>query len=337
MDSEYKTELAAAIAALQTAASISQSIISQSDKGAIAKDDLSPVTVADFAIQALLIARLGSAFPDDTFVGEEDASTLRSHPGLRARVWDEFKGEIASPEEMCILIDRAGKSSPARGKTWVFDPIDGTATYVKGQLYAINIGLLQDGKQVLGAVACPNLGMEPSAPLLDADVQQSGCILYAVRGHGAFRMPLEGGAARKLPGAQGGPIRFVTCAEGESALAGVHADIAERLGASYPGTDLVAWVLRWATLALGLGNATVWVYKRRDRLAKAWDHAGAMLLFEETGGKVTDVRGKDIDLGTGRKLAGNFGFVAAAEEVHGAVLAATQDVLKEQGHGALLL
>lgn len=99
---------------------------------------------------------------------------------------------------------------------------------------------------------------------------------------------------------------------------------------------MLPWVLRWAALAMGLGNTTVWVYKRRDRYAKAWDHAGAMLLFEETGGKITDVHGKDIDLAAGRKMSANFGFVAAPERLHPRVLAAVQDVLREAGHEELL-
>ncbi len=45
------------------------------------KDDLSPVTVADFAIQALLTATIHAAYPEDKFVGgEESAAGLREHP-----------------------------------------------------------------------------------------------------------------------------------------------------------------------------------------------------------------------------------------------------------------
>ncbi|POR33830.1 3'(2'),5'-bisphosphate nucleotidase [Tolypocladium paradoxum] len=87
---------------------------------------------------------------------------------------------------------------------------------------------------------------------------------------------------------------------------------------------------------MGLGNATVWVYARRDRFAKAWDHAGAMLLFEETGGSITDVLGRPIDLTAGRTMSANFGFVAAPEGVHGRVLEAVHEVLREQGHAAFL-
>lgn len=356
MDSPYRRELAVAFGALQGAARLSQSIVAAQDKGAIEKADLSPVTVADFAVQALLIATFKAAFPGDRFVGEEDASGLRDNEALLERVWEllqrvggDARG-VALPATralLCDLVDEAGASSPGgqgSGRTWVFDPIDGTKTYIRGELYAINIGLLVDGKQTLGAVGCPNMSMDAEAPLCNADVDLSGegCIVYAVRGHGAFIRKLRGSVEdsppRRLPQQQASQsIRLVTCASiVDSALAGVHEAVAQRLGAPFPGCDLVPWVLRWAALAMGLGNATAWVYRRRDRFAKAWDHAGAMLLFEETGGRITDVLGRPIDLAAGRTLSANFGFVAAPEGVHGRVLEAVREVLREQGHAEFL-
>lgn len=61
-----------------------------------------------------------------------------------------------------------------------------------------------------------------------------------------------------------------------------------------------------------------------------------MLLFEEVGGKITDINGKPIDLGVGRKMSANFGFVAAPKALHATVLETVQQVLREQGKGHLL-
>ncbi|KAK9437435.1 myo-inositol-1(or 4)-monophosphatase [Metarhizium brunneum] len=357
MDRPYAKELATSFRALQRAAQLSQSIASAADKGVLEKDDLSPVTVADFAIQALLIATFRHAFPGDRFVGEEDASGLRRNEPLLSRVWDllretrrdEDEDEDALPqsrEHVCQLIDLAASTAPGgkgSGRTWVFDPIDGTRTYVRGELYAINVALLVDGEQVLGSVGCPNMSMNAAAPLGNRDIDPlgRGCIVFAVRGHGAYVRSMaaaDDAVVRPLSAArEGDVVRFVTCVGmADSALDGVHEAVADRLGAAFPGCDLVPWVLRWATLALGLGNTTVWVYKRRDRYAKVWDHAGAMLLFQETGGKITDVLGRRIDLAAGRKLSANFGFVAAPEHLHGRVLDAVHQVLRDQGHGDML-
>jgi 3'(2'), 5'-bisphosphate nucleotidase len=361
MDSPYSKELQTAICVIQQAAKLSQSVISAEDKGVIEKDDLSPVTVADFAIQALLTATIHHAFPDDKFVGEESAADLRDNPALLDRVWallqrlkDEEAKSLcklpASPEQMCEMIDWCGFGIPGgleSGRTWIFDPIDGTQTFVKGQAYAINVAMLVGGKQILSIVGCPTIPLDSTALITNDTVDPTGrgCIVFAAKGHGTYARPLVESSndvpIRKIePHAEitsPEALRSVTCFN--TLVSGVddaHQDIVERLGVSFPGCDLLGWVPRWVTLALGAANMTVWVYKRRDRVAKIWDHAGAMLLFEEVGGKVTDIDGKDIDLTAGRKLSANHGFVAAPKALHGLVLKTVHDVLREQGKTNLL-
>ncbi|KAF5611889.1 3 (2) 5 bisphosphate nucleotidase [Fusarium subglutinans] len=344
MNSPYAKELSVAIGALQKAAQLSQSIVSEKDKGAIEKDDLSPVTVADFAVQALLTATIKNAFPEDKVVGEEDASDLRQNSVLMERVWQLLEGVAGdgdtvslcklpeSREQMCDLIDECGASSPsATGRTWVFDPIDGTKTYLLGQLYAINTALLVDGEQIVGIVGAPNLSIDAKAPLKNEDIDPKGegCIFFAVKGHGAYIRPLKTDQPRRLPLYTNNDISLVTSSTVNSALFRVHENVASRLNTAYPGNDLLPWVLRWAVLAMGLGNTTVWVYRRPDRYAKVWDHAGAMLLFEETGGKITDVWGRKINLAAGRMMSANFGFVGAREE-HERVLQVVKEAYSEQ-------
>jgi 3'(2'), 5'-bisphosphate nucleotidase len=230
----------------------------------------------------------------------------------------------------------------------VFDPIDGTKTFMRREQYAINIALLEGGRQVLSVVACPLLAVDVAAPVTDKSVDPTGrgCILYAVRGHGAYVRPLFWGneeiQPRKLPrhaddATSVEDLRSVTCwTLLDSGVDVVHKGVAEQLGVPFPGCDLLGWVPRWAVMAAGAANMTVWVYKKRDRYAKIWDHAGAMLLFEEVGGVVTDVHGKDIDLAAGRKLKANFGFVAAPKSLHAVVLKAVHDTLRTEGKQELL-
>jgi 3'(2'), 5'-bisphosphate nucleotidase len=362
MDSPYAKELQTAVHAIQQAAKLSQAVISAADKGVIEKDDLSPVTVADFAIQALLTATIHHAFPDDKFVGEESAKDLRENPVLLDRVWSllerlrDAEAQAlctlpASPDQMCEMIDWCGlgvPGGPTSGRVWVFDPIDGTQTFVRGQTYAINVALLEGGRQLLSIVGCPTIPVDAAAPITDhtTDPSGRGLIAFAARGYGTFVRPLSGSsdevAIRKIePHASSATredLRSVTCFQTlVSGIDDAHQAIVERLGATFPGCDLLGWVPRWVSLALGAGNVTVWVYKRRDRVGKIWDHAGAMLLFEEVGGKITDVHGKDIDLTAGRKLSANYGFVAAPKNLHVLVLQTVHDVLKEQGKENLLV
>ncbi|KAI1316814.1 carbohydrate phosphatase [Xylariaceae sp. FL0255] len=361
MDSPYSRELQIAIRAVQSAAKISQSVIISDDKGTVSKDDLSPVTVADFAIQALLTATIHRAFPDDKFVGEESAGELRANPALLKRVWellltlksDEAKGMCAIPESaqsICDMIDMCGygqPGGPSAGRVWVFDPIDGTKTFVQRQAYAINVALLEGSRQVLSVVGCPTLPMNATAPIHNETIDPTGrgSIAFAVKGHGTYIRPLVDSLGetriRKIEAHPASltvaDLRPVSCYHMlDSGVDDAHAAVMLRLGIKTKGCDFLAWVLRWVSLGVGLANMTVWVYRKRERTGKIWDHAGAMLLFEELGGKITDIDGKSIDLGVGRKMTANHGFVAAPRALHGQVLQTVHDVLREQGKGHLL-
>ncbi|KAF6803329.1 myo-inositol-1(or 4)-monophosphatase [Colletotrichum sojae] len=355
MDGPYARELTVAIAAIQQAAALSRRVLVSSDKGVVTKEDLSPVTVADFAIQALLTSTLHAAFPGDKFVGEESAADLRANPDLLRSVWallqhvDAAEAHCrlpASPEEMCDMIDWCGLGEPSpTGRFWVFDPIDGTKTFVRGENYAINVCLMEDGRQSVGIVGLPLLAVDTPAPVNNNSIDPTGTgsIMFAVRGSGTFVRPLPGPldfTPTRIPRHADGDTHdlvSVTCIDGsDSAVPGIHAKVAERLGVSYPGNDLLGWVLRWAVLGLGRANCTFWAYRRRDRLAKIWDHAGAMLLFEEVGGKVTDVDGNPVNLIAGRKMKANYGFIAAPPAVHEKVRLAVRETLEQEGHVELL-
>ena len=85
-----------------------------------------PVTEADYAIDALLKARLGAARPDYGWLSEETAD---------------------SAERL------------ARRRVWVVDAIDGTRDFLNGRHgWAVSVALVEDGQPVLGALAAPLLG-----------------------------------------------------------------------------------------------------------------------------------------------------------------------------------
>lgn len=101
------------------------------------KANLSYVTDLDHDLERLIRDRLGERFPDDALTGEEYAN--------------------------------AGGSGPRR---WSIDPIDGTGNLVHGlPVWAVSIGLIDDGEPALGVIAIPPLGE----------------LYWAVRGQGAFR------------------------------------------------------------------------------------------------------------------------------------------------------
>src|SRR2546430_1419506 len=66
-----------AMRAVREAALVCRAVQGGLDLSAMAKEDRSPVTIADFGSQALICRALEEAFPDDPVVAEEDAADLR--------------------------------------------------------------------------------------------------------------------------------------------------------------------------------------------------------------------------------------------------------------------
>jgi len=92
-----------------------------------AKRDATPVTEADRAAEALILAGLMDATPDIPIIAEE--------------------------------AEEAGAAGRAAPRFWLVDPLDGTREFAAGRdSFAVCIGLIEDGRPVLGAVALPAHG-----------------------------------------------------------------------------------------------------------------------------------------------------------------------------------
>lgn len=380
MDSPYRHELEVALQAIQAATAISLDVLhdlqlppspSSSTTPSplhVTKPDHSPVTVADLAIQTLLLAVLSSLFPAHAFIAEESSSELRASPALLTRVLSLVRlhgsqnpvcaGPTASLSAASVLTlldlaaTPASPPTPATTPTWIIDPIDGTQAFLRGHHFAINLALVIGSTQTIAVVSLPLLSPEltvrGATPLTDELLPSNpgrgtGIILFAVRSHGSFLLPLSNPSSTpiRLPNlTPSTPLRCVTATPSKVASAhpAIHTAVATHLSATYPGVDLTGWVPRWCALALGLGDVCVWVYASRARFGKVWDHAGAMLIFEEVGGVVTDVDGRGIEVGGGRRtMGGNFGFVAAAGgELHARVLGVVREVMRGEGLGGWL-
>jgi 3'(2'), 5'-bisphosphate nucleotidase len=91
------------------------------------KSDASPVTEADHAAEAHIVAGLRRATPDIPVVAEEEMA--------------------------------AGHVPSAATQMWVVDPLDGTKEFsALRDDFAVNIGLVRGGVAVLGVVGAPALG-----------------------------------------------------------------------------------------------------------------------------------------------------------------------------------
>ncbi|KAF2752811.1 myo-inositol-1-monophosphatase [Pseudovirgaria hyperparasitica] len=349
----YSKELTIACLAVQRAAILTRDLLSIVDKGALEKADLSPVTVGDFATQALLISALHYNFPSDHFVGEESADELRKKPALLKRVWelvrnthlddaDEvFLPHPSSLDDMLRLIDLGGAGQGGReGRTWVLDPIDGTATFIQGQQYAINLALLVRGEQQLGVIGCPNLPATPGTiEETRVDTDGHGCLLSAIKGHGAYIRLMTTGMLspatliqKHANSVKVEDIKVTECTTTSSMVLSLHREVFDRLGAAWPGTDLWSSLMKYVALTIGGCNVNVRIVKSQSYKSCIWDHAGGQLIFEEVGGKVTDINGKHIDFGLGRQMSANFGLVCAPANLHAQILKVVQEVIAAEPH-----
>lgn len=349
---EWSREREVAELAVLRACILTKKVLSTVDE--ISKADLTPVTVADFAAQALLISAVEHAFPEYGVLGEEDATELRQDAKLRDRVFalvnsvsltnpkdDTPLPKPVSEGDMMDMIDRGGNGKGGReGLYWIMDPVDGTKAFLEGKQYAVSLALMKDGKEVVGVMGCPNLKLsEGRVKETSVDVHGMGVVITAVKGQGVtVRSVTADGALASSTRVQSlkapsnlKDLHFVGCASSKALRQDVLHQLADKLGASDPGTDVWSSHMRYAAMALGGGDLQVRV--PRDNVqpvnVRVWDHAGSQLIFTELGGKVTDLDGKEMDFGAGRSFSHNRGMVIAKADIHSQILALIRELLGE--------
>jgi len=185
-----------AINAVRQAASLAGDIQSEMVSVALTKDDRSPVTVADFAAQAVVSSLLGKRFPDAILVGEEQAGALRSPEGKETLdMVTKFVNRVipdVTPRLVCEHIDR-GAAAPGESY-WTLDPIDGTKGFLRGAQYACALAYVDNGKVQLGVLGCPNMNSD-----LREDIGGRGSLLVAKRGSGSWMTELREGLRLGIP------------------------------------------------------------------------------------------------------------------------------------------
>jgi 3'(2'), 5'-bisphosphate nucleotidase len=322
----HDRELAAGIDAVRAAARICRSVARRLvTADTLSKKDQSPVTVADFASQAIVCQRLERAFPGDPVVGEEDATELRNAaPALRESVLRAVAQELGGDPGLAPVlswIDR-GNAHADGARFWTLDPIDGTKGFLRGEQYAVALALIEDGQVVAGLLGCPNL---PDA------AGGRGLLFSAVRGEGARRHPLwEDGAGEGKPITvaavrSAADARFCESVESAHSDQDLSARIAALLGITAEPYRIDSQC-KYAAVAEGDASIYLRLPTKKDYREKIWDHAAGMVVVEEAGGRVTDVEGRPLDFRQGRTLAANQGVVATCGTIHDEVIAAVKQV-----------
>ncbi|GAU36597.1 hypothetical protein TSUD_387480 [Trifolium subterraneum] len=117
---KYHKELEAAIDVVQNACRLCiqvKSSLFSTDGKVLEKNDQTPVTVADFGVQALISLELSKLFPSIPLVAEEDSAFLRSRnlvdTVLDALVTSEASStsKTLTQDDVLKAIDRGGKDA----------------------------------------------------------------------------------------------------------------------------------------------------------------------------------------------------------------------------------
>lgn len=317
---ELKTGIEAVKAAMEMSKVIQKELTSA---GKMDKSDKSPVTVADFASQAVICSILNRNFPDIPIVGEEDSEDLKMSEN--SEVFEQVRSYLEKfnmgkgflfEDDIFKSIDLGnGKVNP--DLFWTLDPIDGTKGFLRGKQYAIALALIKNGKVVLGINGCPNLQLEDHPG-------KTGFIACALKGDGAKLYNYSGEIIGEISVSQKTDpleMRFVESYVSAHGNQDMQERIVKTLKIGKPAVQLDSQV---KYTIVGSGNAEIYLRipnpKSPDYKEKIWDHAAGSIIVKEAGGIVTDIDGKELDFSKGKQLTENRGILACILPIHSDVI-----------------
>lgn len=360
-DHPYAKELEVATLAVKRASvltkKLSDSIAATQKSGTQIKDDKSPVTVGDYASQALINHAIKLNFPNDKIVGEEDSESLQDGSdeakNLSSKILeilvdaqtetansDAVLGTLTDLKSVYEAIDLGNYEGGAKGRFWALDPIDGTKGFLRGDQFAVCLALIEDGKVVLGVIGCPNL-----AENIVSNEEQTGIkggLFSAVKGVGSFYhslfstdkfIPLKDQEKISMTN-ETSPAKLKV-AEGVEKGHSSHStqsQIKRLLGfddatVSQQTVNLDSQV-KYCVLAKGQADIYLRLPISQTYREKIWDHAAGNILIYESGGQVGDITGAPLDFGKGRHLDSK-GVIAANSKVFDNVIEAVGTVLSQ--------
>jgi 3'(2'), 5'-bisphosphate nucleotidase len=238
MTDQYLLRLATDLAERAAAA-----ILAIRSKGfdVVSKSDESPVTAADHAAEALIVAGLRQATPAIPVIAEEEVA--------------------------------AGRVTAPSGEYWLVDPLDGTREFAAGRdEFTVNVGLVRDGRAVIGAVAVPALGE----------------LFGGIVGHGAFK---RGPAGEH-------PIHTRTAPDdGLTVMCSRHYAADPKLAAFLEGRPVASVTnIGSAVKFLRVAEGAADLYPRLGRTME-WDTAAPQAVLEAAGGHVRLFDGTSLAYG----------------------------------------
>lgn len=293
----------------------------------LTKDDGSPVTAADLAVQALVALELRDRLGEIDILGEESGACLvlpENGEAVRAvlAAVKQHRPDVDAQRVVDVLdaCDHDGTG----GTYWTLDPVDGTRGFMAGRHCAVAVSRIAGGEVDLAVIGCPSLPTDGSRPASARDPE--GALFWARRGAGAWCAPSTqpGAAPVRLRASEGVAARLCRTVEASQRVRRRLSLLADSLGGEaeigLDGQGKYALVAR--------GQADAWVCLPRWGRAGEWiwDHAPGSLLASEAGAVVTDVDGEPLDFRRSPRLTANRGVVCASAGLHGRLIAALAEL-----------
>ena len=235
-----------------------------------------PVTEADRAASRIIVKCLADAFPQDAILSEEEDDLVAVRLG--------------------------------RDRVWIIDPIDGTAGFVKKDGdFAVQIGLAQKGKAVVGVVLLPFHGVT----------------YYATAGSGAFK---ESSARNeRLHASSETDFSKMYMAVSRNHPSPKIRNVFRSLG--------LAGELNRGSVGLKIGliaERACDLYIHLSPRTKLWDTCAPQVILEEAGGRLTDLFGEEFQYDI-EDLQNHGGICATNGAAHDETIRRLRPMLNEFG------
>lgn len=330
---------------------IQSEVIEHRDSSTITKSDNSPVTIGDYAAQTIIINAIKANFPEDKIVGEESSNGLsddfvseiltqiQKNNEVFESSYSNNSVKFTSPEyplnsldDVRKVIDCGNYEGGRTGRFWCLDPIDGTKGFLRGDQFAVCLGLIVEGTVQVGCIGCPNLTLANYGGKDIPGYEKFGYLFSAIKGQGAFYSV----CALKEP--QWTPIH---CRQLQSTSEMISLEGVEKSHSSHDEQSEIKSKLgiknslhldsqvKYCLLALGLADTYLRLPIKLSYQEKIWDHAAGNAIVLEAGGVHTDaIENKPLDFGAGRTLLTK-GVIATSgpQELHDIVVSTSTEVI----------
>ncbi|KAG5245069.1 SAL1 phosphatase [Salix suchowensis] len=239
-----------------------------------------------------------------------------------------YSDSTLSTDDVVKAIDCGKSEGGSQGRHWVLDPIDGTKGFLRGDQYAIALALLDEGKVVLGVLACPNLPLTSIAGGSQHSLPgEVGCLFFSVVGGGTYMHSLDSSSAVKLY-CNPEEASFFESYEAAHSMHDLSSSIAKKLGVKAPPVRIDSQAKYGA---LSRGDGVIYLrFPHKGYREKIWDHAAGYIVVAEAGGVVTDAAGNPLDFSKGRYLDLDTGIIVTNPKLMPSLLQAVRESIEEK-------